>query len=268
MLCSNAIQWLIHILQQGYSTLPSAHKWLEVYRVYEKVQMTGFTIQEAIISGLYLWETRKILRPGKIFQRQKTRKVMYHLVWVNIFIIVLDLTLLATEYANLFMIQTVFKAAIYSLKLRFEFVVLNQLMEYVQGRSTTVDLSGDPSGAEGGSRTARSIPLDAVKGRNTHNGPADAQSPASNNYSAFASKSLGSNVDSRNVDGVLRTTEVLVHDAPKSQQDGMAHAPPHEVYPVSHGPREAIATLPNAHTRSRMQSSPSSSEVEFAGKGY
>ena len=138
---------------------------MKVYKVYEKVQMTGFTIQETIISGLYLWETRKILRPGKIFQKKKTRQVFHHLIWVNIFIILLDLALLATEYANLFSIQTVFKAAIYSLKLRFEFIVLNALMDIVQGRSSAFDLSANSDPGYGTSRSGRNMGLGTLNGR-------------------------------------------------------------------------------------------------------
>ena len=51
----------------------------------------------------------------------------------------------ATEYANLFSIQRVFKAAVYSLKLRFEFIVLNALVDIVQGRSSAFDLSAKRS---------------------------------------------------------------------------------------------------------------------------
>ena len=142
---------------------------MRAYKIYEKVQMTGFTIQETIISGLYLWETRKILQPRQTFQKKKTRKVMYHLIWVNVLIICLDIALLSTEYANLFTIQTVFKAAIYSVKLRFEFVVLNQLLDLVQGHPSTNDYTSFSSDTYGNhhhhsrhsrNNTARSMPLE------------------------------------------------------------------------------------------------------------
>ena len=173
--------------------------------------MTGFTIQESIISGLYLWETRKILRPGKIFQKKKTRQVFHHLIWVNIFIILLDLALLSTEYANLFSIQTVFKAAIYSLKLRFEFVVLNALMNIVQGRSSAFDLSANVSQGYGTSRSTRNMPLDNINGR-IQKDP--------NTYSVYASKGLASPTAMPKGDGVMKTTEVMVHGTPTSPLSG------------------------------------------------
>ena len=170
---------------------------MQVYKVYEKVQMTGFTIQETIISGIYLWETRRILQPGKAFQRARTRKVLWHLIWANIFIIFLDLALLATEYANLFTVQTVFKAAVYSVKLRLEFVVLNQLMEYVQNRSSTFDRSGDTPSHPGGPTSRNNgigIPLESVKRVTLRPGdrPADGRKNSDHNYSVSASKGAAS----------------------------------------------------------------------------
>ena len=265
--------------------------------------MTGFTIQETIISSLYLWETRKILSPAKTFQRHRTRQVIYNLIYLHIFIIILDLALLATEYANLFMIQTVFKAAVYSLKLRFEFVVLNQLMDYVQGRTSTVELGNSASNADGGAGAGgasrrggvNSIPLNSIKDASSDSPPVVVVKGGSS-YSVFASKGLGSQVDTRNVDGVLRTTEVhVVHDSPKSSEEeleegaGVGHASPHEIYAGhGHGHGQAMTTndlFPDIHGHEHREgdavaaaaaaqmephartSSPSSSVIEFAGRG-
>ena len=115
----------------------------------------------SLFCGLYLWETRRLLRPGRRFKEQKTRRVMYHLVWVNIFIIFLDMALLATEYANLFTIQTVFKAAVYSVKLRLEFVVLNQLMELVKGSTLSYQMSNNPSNKYGSAHASPSNVLES-----------------------------------------------------------------------------------------------------------
>src|SRR5436853_325174 len=110
-------------------------KFAPLYSVYEKIQMTAFSIQELTISLLYIYQTRKVLRPGEMLQRQKshTRSVMQHLVLINLVIIVLDLGLLGTEYANLYEIEAMMKPAVYSIKLRLEFSILNQLMMLVQG---------------------------------------------------------------------------------------------------------------------------------------
>ena len=234
---------------QGYSDLPSAPILLKVYNVYEKVQMTGFTIQETIISGLYLWETNKILRPGRIFQKKKTRDVFKHLIYVNIFIIILDLSLLATEYANLFSIQTVLKAAIYSIKLRFEFLVLNSLIDVVQGRSSAFDLSANTSQGYGTSRSTRAIPLDNLSGR-----PATDADP----YSAFASRGVAPPIATPRGEGVQVTTEVMVHDTPTSP-------PLDDANMGGHGPVSLVSPASEPHALSPP--SPTHSEVRFAGKG-
>ena len=52
-------------------------------------------------------------------------------MYANIFIIVLDLAIVSIQYANLFQIQVVFKGAVYSVKLLIEFFVLNRLMDAV-----------------------------------------------------------------------------------------------------------------------------------------
>lgn len=231
--------------------------------------MTGFTIQETIISGLYLWETRKILQPGKVFQKAKTRSVFHHLIWVNVAIITLDMALLATEYANLFSIQTVFKAAIYSLKLRFEFVVLNQLMDIVQGRASAFDLSAG-AGASHGYGTQRSggggtngktpIPLESM---NSGDGGVGRTRDGASGYSVSATKGISSPIGRPNVDGVLRTTEVRVHRASSKVMVGEEDEREYggRYANVVHG--EAVTTMEGDD----RALSPTSSEVEFAGKG-
>ena len=95
------------------------------FNVYEKLQMTAFCIQEFIISGVYVWATISLLRP---VYHGRTRKVMTQLIWINLIIIVMDVVLLAMEYSNIYEIEATLKAAVYSIKLKLEFAVLNQLM--------------------------------------------------------------------------------------------------------------------------------------------
>jgi hypothetical protein len=60
------------------------------------------------------------------------------LVSINVIIIVLDIALLSCEFANLYIIETTFKGVVYSIKLKLEFVVLGQLVQFAtwtQGES-------------------------------------------------------------------------------------------------------------------------------------
>lgn len=102
------------------------------YVVMEKIQMTLFTIQEIFISCVYLLETRKLMR--FIFDG-KTRKWMWQLVAMNVLLLILDITLLTTEFLDLYMIQTTFKSLVYSFKLKVEFAVLSQIVRIIQDRT-------------------------------------------------------------------------------------------------------------------------------------
>lgn len=53
---------------------------------------------------------------------------MRHLIIINVLIILMDLTLLGTEFAGHYEIETTYKSALYSIKLKLEFAVLNQLV--------------------------------------------------------------------------------------------------------------------------------------------
>jgi hypothetical protein len=99
------------------------------WTVIEKVQMTGFCIQEFIISGLYLWETSKVL---KIVSGGHTRRTMWELFIINVLIIILDIALLVVEYLNLREYEQAFKGVVYSIKLKLEFAILGKLVHIVR----------------------------------------------------------------------------------------------------------------------------------------
>lgn len=115
-----------------YTKHPEAYTRGYVYM--EKIQMTIFTVQEVFISLVYLWETRKVMR---VIFDGKARKWMWQLVVMNILLLLLDVALLVMEYMNLYMIQTTFKALVYSIKLKIEFAVLSQIVRVIQARGQT-----------------------------------------------------------------------------------------------------------------------------------
>jgi hypothetical protein len=102
------------------------------YSVIEKVQMTLFSVQEFFISGVYLWEVRRIL---KVIFEGSTRKVMWQLVAMNALIIILDVTLLTVEFFDFYMIEITFKSLVYSVKLKVEFGVLSNMVSVVTDQS-------------------------------------------------------------------------------------------------------------------------------------
>jgi hypothetical protein len=64
---------------------------------------------------------------------------MYQLFSINVIIIAMDITLLGVEFANLYIVETILKGVIYSIKLKLEFVVLGKLVQFVTGGPTSID---------------------------------------------------------------------------------------------------------------------------------
>ncbi|KAE8422043.1 hypothetical protein BDV36DRAFT_20311 [Aspergillus pseudocaelatus] len=136
--------FLLHIptsvLTYGSNIPDRSPLFVKGYNIMEKIQMTGFTLQEVIISGLYIWETTKLLRLGS---SRQNRRIMHQLVGINIAILVMDLVLLGLEYANFYAIQITLKGVIYSIKLKLEFAVLGKLVDMVHGHRRPGTLGND-----------------------------------------------------------------------------------------------------------------------------
>lgn len=126
-------------LANYYSTEPT----LTGYNVMEKIQLTGFCIQEIIISGLYIWETNRML---KLNPESDSRKIIFNLFAVNLACILMDIALIAIEYANFYMYQTTLKATIYSIKLKLEFAVLGKLVKIAHQHVWRPQLISGPMG--------------------------------------------------------------------------------------------------------------------------
>ncbi|KAF9732908.1 integral membrane protein [Paraphaeosphaeria minitans] len=108
-----------------------------VFSIYEKIQLTGFSVQEWIIAGLYIWGAYHTLNPILKFKGPREKKVIRHLVLVNLLVIAMDGSLLVTEFTNNFEIQTTYKTVVYSIKLKLEFYVLNQLLFIIHNPTCT-----------------------------------------------------------------------------------------------------------------------------------
>lgn len=129
MIIVNAI-WLhvpIIILVYGANSA-NPTPFAKPYDIYEKIQLSVFFVQEVIISGFYVYETTKLLRLEKAIGHRGVG-IMNHLIWVNVLVVLLDVTILGLEFANLYQIQTAWKPVAYSIKLKLEFSILNRLVE-------------------------------------------------------------------------------------------------------------------------------------------
>lgn len=106
--------------------------------IWDRVQLAVFFVQETLIGLLYIRETAAHLKNMTLLgsDRQRTRRNLRHLIQVNIFIIVLDCSLIGLCYAGFFFLQGYYKVAVYAVKLRSEFTILNQLRSSLPGASS------------------------------------------------------------------------------------------------------------------------------------
>ncbi|KAL4933688.1 uncharacterized protein BDV17DRAFT_65493 [Aspergillus undulatus] len=117
------------VLTYGSNLASGRRGYINGYNVMEKIQMTGFCIQEFVLSALYIWETTRMLR---LDPDRGKRKIMYQLVAINLIIILMDIGLLVVEYMDYYIMETMIKGVVYSVKLKLEFAVLGKLVFLVR----------------------------------------------------------------------------------------------------------------------------------------
>ncbi|PGG99096.1 hypothetical protein GX51_06436 [Blastomyces parvus] len=117
---------------------------MRINSIWDRIQVSIFFVEETIISVLYVIETRRRLENLQTLgERHNTiYEVMHHLIYMNIFVICLDISLLGLSYSNHFYIQAAYKPCVYGLKLRVEFSILNRLISSL--RSSTHVFSTAP----------------------------------------------------------------------------------------------------------------------------
>jgi hypothetical protein len=93
----------------------------------EKVSIAVFTAQELIISGVYLVSAIRILRVGESLQRKGVRRRIWMLILATIAIICIDICVVTLEFMFFFGIWGQVKGFGYSVKLKIEFAILNEL---------------------------------------------------------------------------------------------------------------------------------------------
>ncbi|KAF2655604.1 hypothetical protein K491DRAFT_598606 [Lophiostoma macrostomum CBS 122681] len=200
------------VIQVGATTLyagsqtSQAARYLPIYKVWERFQVTAFFVQECILSGLYIYRTYVLMHDSTAFRGKDVSKLLKHLILVNILVIALDVTILAFQYAGLYDIQTAWKTLVYSVKLKLEFYILNRLIEITKGglsagRTADTQLTGSD---ENGTK---------VQATHTRISALGSQSRFGNQ--AYAR--MGDDVPLKDV-SVVKTTEITV----KREPDGDA----------------------------------------------
>ncbi|KAI4861167.1 integral membrane protein [Hypoxylon rubiginosum] len=127
--------------------------------VWDRLQFVVFFVQETALGILYIYQARKYLQSTSLLHEPsittssslsrtadglQRRNVLHRLIYINIFIIVLDIALLGINSADLFYLQGALKPCVYGIKLKAEFVILNSLIESARGHNSS-DISDSNS---------------------------------------------------------------------------------------------------------------------------
>ena len=143
------------------SNSPHPGNWTGDFNVMERIQLTGFCIQEFIIATVYIVATVRLL--GSIYHSM-TRKVMLQLLLINCICIGMDIVLIGLEFSNNYVGEASVKPMIYSIKLKLEFAVLNQLMGLTKAGFTEENHFAGNNNGTGVNATANTVSAHEMRG--------------------------------------------------------------------------------------------------------
>jgi hypothetical protein len=106
--------------------------FLLAYSIFERVQIIIFTIQELIISALYLVSCYRYWTAENLRTSVKIRRMIVHLTIVNIVVMALDGSVIYVEWSGDYLLHTAYKGFAYSVKLKIELGILTKLVELVK----------------------------------------------------------------------------------------------------------------------------------------
>ncbi|KAJ5795860.1 uncharacterized protein N7518_004400 [Penicillium psychrosexuale] len=199
--------------------------------IYDRLQATGFAIQDTIICAIYVREALRALKPVFESKGPQGRRIIYRILFVNLFGILLNVLILLAEYKVHYIVIS-FKTVAYSIKLKLEFHALTQLRELTRTYPCAFC-----QGANGNARRSTDINLFDML----------ANSPPSQDTEAQASSSAGT---------AGRTTSPEQHSARSG------------IYDFHEAMRQTMSTMDivesRANARPRMPSSDTQSSLEMA----
>lgn len=109
-------------------TVDGPHRWREGWFITERIQIVVFTVQETVISSIYTWNAAKLLHS---IQSGKRHNVLALLIFAQAAIFSSDTVLIVVHYMRMSILKGALHPFIYAIKLKIEFVVLNQLCKVV-----------------------------------------------------------------------------------------------------------------------------------------
>ncbi|CZR66611.1 uncharacterized protein PAC_16512 [Phialocephala subalpina] len=118
------------VMAFGNDTKVVSPEFLRGYQIMEDIQLLTFSLQECIISGIYIWGTISLL---KFTPEKRKRHLIIQLFAINVILVVMDCVVLAVQYTDHRIIQVGLKSMVYSFKIKLELAVLGRLVSFVKG---------------------------------------------------------------------------------------------------------------------------------------
>ncbi|XXG96442.1 hypothetical protein Hte_002725 [Hypoxylon texense] len=121
------------VFQFLVSNAPTHAKFLLHMEIVERIQVMGFSVQETIISAIYVWGTLQIL---KLSLNSKAKNTLALLIIVQVLVVLADVLVITLDFVEYFTLKAVIHSFVYAFKLQVEFVVLNEFKFMAKGGIT------------------------------------------------------------------------------------------------------------------------------------
>ncbi|KAI0881976.1 uncharacterized protein GGS22DRAFT_171257 [Annulohypoxylon maeteangense] len=113
---------------------PDTHsKYVPHMEIMERVQIMWFSVQETIISVIYVWGTMQLL---KLSLNSKAKTTLAFLIIVQVLVVLADVLVTVLDYLGYYTLKAVLHSFVYAFKLQVEFVVLNEFKHIAKGGIT------------------------------------------------------------------------------------------------------------------------------------
>ncbi|KAI2469162.1 hypothetical protein F4781DRAFT_431681 [Annulohypoxylon bovei var. microspora] len=170
------LRWILYLITFTFVTLQipttatflaliasppsSPPRFAKAFEGLKIAQLAGFLIQEATISGVYVYSFNITSKRLRMVREDQVKKILHELIALVIIVVLFDIALIVDEIVGNYQVQTTLKPAVYSIKLKAELFVLNNLVSWMQAPAST-------SGASSSHQAQRRAALERLSSQRT-----------------------------------------------------------------------------------------------------
>ncbi|KUL90393.1 hypothetical protein ZTR_02086 [Talaromyces verruculosus] len=116
------------VFMMGISSPASFVKYITTMNILERIQIVMFSVQELVLSGLYIYGTLKMAQDSF---NSRIRKTIVLLITIQITAICCSALLIILDFTGYYVLKSFIHSFVYAFKLQLEFVILNELRRLV-----------------------------------------------------------------------------------------------------------------------------------------